>query len=218
MYYAMDRIMQGTHPEVNDSEEEESGGDKKVAQITIEQEDLDKKVADARAEGVSVGKTDGDKEGYERGLSEGLKAEDVLEKAVADGTHIPADQVEGIVAKRLMSEGRETRIASLPCDDDTKADFLAIADNEERYPLDADGETKFAESFKRWEASMKTASGDDGDEDDGDEDDDKKGEDAKKTASDKKGEDFDPGNGGGSGDSDPYDDFSKGIMEMEEEV
>jgi len=198
-----------TELQASDDNDDDTGGETTVAKVELEQEDLDKKMADAKAEGETLGDT----AGYERGKTEG--AVSGVEAAVEAGTHIPADQVDGIVAKRLMAQTRETQIASLPCDDDTKSDFRAIA-NGDRYPLDADGETKFAEAFTRWKASMKNASdgdgeggeGGEGEGKDGEGDDDKKknasdgeGADGKKHASDEEGKkkDFDPGEGGGAG-------------------
>jgi hypothetical protein len=203
----------------SDNDQDDTGGENTVAKVEIEQADLDKQIADAKA----AGKAEGDTEGYARGKAE-IDTESVLNDAVEAGTHIPAENVDGIVEKRLMSTSRKTRIESLPCDDDTKADFLSIASNEDRYPLDADGETKFAESFTRWEASMKTASDDTGDGGDGkgdggdgkgdkgsdDTGDGGKGADDKKTAGgagDKK--EFDPGSGGGGSDGGAMDELPK---------
>jgi hypothetical protein len=170
-----------------------TGGDKAVAKVELEQEELDKRIADAEVKAKADGKTEGDAEGYERGKVDGVA------EAVEARTHIPVDQlgeapeVEAIVEKRTMAKAREASIAALPCDDETKADFMAIATNESRYPLDADGQTKFAESVKRWEASMKTASTEDDNKGKGEEDKDKK-----LASLTEQGKDFDPGSGGGT--------------------
>ena len=177
-------------------DEENAGGESKVPKIEIEEEELAKRIADAKA----LGKSEGDTEGYDRGKTE---AGDVLDKAVADGTHIPADQVDGIVAKRLMSRTRETSIDALNCDDDTKADFKSIAGNEEKYPLTEEGQAEFEKAAERWGSSLKTAS------DDSTDDLDENGN-PKKTASTSKGKDFDPGDGGGGDDDNPMDDYMKG--------
>ena len=157
-----------------------SGGDK----MELTQEELDAKLKEAKAAGFTEGKT--------AGITEGEAG--VLEKAVTDGTHIPADQVEGILAKRILSSGRESVIKALPCDAETQADFLTIASNAEKYPLDEDGEAAFTKALARWASTMKPAPKV--------EDLDEHGK-PKKTASvGADGKPFDMGNGGGSGGTD----------------
>lgn len=143
-------------------EDDDTGGENQVATIEIEEEELARRIAEGKTEGIS----EGDTAGYERGKSEGEISG--VEAAVESGTHIAADQVDGIVEKRVMSQARTTRISSLPCSDKMKADFQAIASDEARYPLDAEGATKFDEAFTEWGESMKTASGDGGGEGGGD--------------------------------------------------
>ena len=196
VYEMIDDIMK-----VASSDDTNTGGDKKME---LTQEQLDAKIAEAVAKAVA----DAEKAGFDKGKTAGIEeaAISVLEKAVADGTHIPADQVDTVVAKKVMATSRETAIAALPCDDDTKADFVSIAGNEERYPLDEDGQKLFDASMERWVASLKPADADsdgdagDGDAGDGDSGDGDTGDgnDSRRTSSTGDGgNDFDPGNGGG---------------------
>jgi hypothetical protein len=182
-----------------ENEEENLGGEGEVPKIDMEQEEFDKKIADAKAEG----KSEGDAEGYNRGKSEGTaEAGGILEKAVADGTHIPAAEVDAIVDRRLMSKTRKASIETLSCDDDTKADFMSIANNEEKYPLTDEGQAEFDKAVERWGASLKTASSDDGGLDENGK--------PKKTASSESGRGFDPGGGGESDGGNPFDELEGG--------
>lgn len=206
-YVAIGNILTSSH---ND----QTGGDKKME---LTQEELDAKIAEGVAKAVAKAEADAKKAGYDEGkaaaLAEAPTPDSILEKAVEDGTHIPADQVDVVVATRMLEKGREASIVSLSCDDDMKADFRLLAGNVEHYPLDEDGEKLFQTALTRW-ASLKPADDGKGDNKDGNDGNDNKdggdkgdGADGKKTSSADAGKDLDPGNGSGGSDSDPPEDI-----------
>ncbi len=175
----------------DEDNENEPGGDN-MPEVEMSQVDFDKAITDAKTAGLTEGKV--------AGITEG--AVGVLEKAVEDGTHIPAEDVDGIVTKRAMSAGRTAAIGALECDEQTQGLLLPMASNVELYPLDEEGETKFAEALKHLASSFKPAESDK--DKDADKDKDKDKEKDKKNASDKTGggEQFDMGTGGGGGEED----------------
>jgi len=178
MYYAVDLIAN-----TPGSDTDNTGGEKKVE---LTQEELDAKIKEA----VEPAKKAAYDEGKAAALAEAVDAATVLETAVTDGTHIPAEKVDVIVAERMLSKGREASIASLACDEDMKADFIAFAGNTERYPLDEEGEKLFQTAYTRWTASLKPVDDTGGDEDTG-------GNNKKTSSTGEEGGSFDPGNGGG---------------------
>ena len=197
MYYAVNEI--ANNPS---SDTDNTGGEKKVE---ITQEKLDSMIKEAVDKGVAEAKKAAFDEGKAAGLGEAVDPAAVLEKAVTDGTHIPAEKVDGIVAERMLSKGRIAAIGALACDDDMKADFMALAGNIERYPLDEEGEKLFQATHARWKASLKPVKKTDGDKEPGEDD---KGADGKKTSSTgTEGSGFDPGNGGGNDNEDPPEDI-----------
>jgi uncharacterized membrane protein YgcG len=156
-----------------------------MPEITMEQEELDTKLAEA---------------GNSR-----------LTEAIANGEVIAKDDVDKLVSVGVVKRTRMALIAGIEnADEDTIKEWQSLAVNSDVYPFDEEGDASFDKALTRWKTFFSASEGD-GDgggngDGSGDGDDSGKGNGESHTASDDKGGNgkFSPGGGdsGGSGGDD----------------